>query len=154
MTIVAIVATLFAATAASACTPRNPPAAPLLPNASGSVVACQNGQCQTPCAECILAHVDDFVCVGGGCEVLINRDCVQCAETSVAYRIEDITAKRGVDYSGAQSGEVHFPSGAKSASLVITTIPNAASRSGRTFRVILVVNGVEVDRAVGTIGTT
>lgn len=149
----ALAVTITAAAILAACQPaQNKPlltSPPSSPQVSTSICA-GTGACRTKCAECILSFTDEFICVGGGCTVTINRTCTTCALLLARYRIEDGTAKAGVDYVGVSSGEVVFPAGTKSASITVKTLPKIGA-SLKSVKVIASVDGVDLEQKVGTI---
>ncbi|HZN70309.1 MAG TPA: Calx-beta domain-containing protein [Micromonosporaceae bacterium] len=96
-------------------------------------------------------HVDDFVCISGGCQAVFTRDCMVCGPIQVDWSTEDITAKAGVDYVGVPSGRAEFPADVKTATVTIETLEQREATQSKTFRVILSVNGAVVGSGVGTI---
>ena len=133
------------------CSPPTPAAA-----CQGSIeTSLQQPDCPSP--QCpgqgcpIFNPGDDFICIAGGCRFEVIRDCVQCGPILVKYWTEDLTAKAGDHYVAVQSGRLYFPAGAKSATLVITTMPDRLRASSVAFRVVLSIDGHVIDDAVGTI---
>ena len=98
-------------------------------------------------------YVDDFVCISGGCQSVIERDCIECGLIWVTYSTEDITAKSGRDYVGVQSGRIEFPAGVKSATVNIETLSRRDAQPA-TFRLVVAVDGAVVSSGVGTIPGT